>query len=114
NVVQNADLVRLGVVADLFQATVFVFLGIILYLLLKHVHAGVALAMLVLVAIATSLMCLDNVFQFASFRVATDGGYATAFGAAGSNALVLLLLDTQHYGYLIAQIFFGLWLIPMG
>ena len=26
----------------------------------------------------------------------------------------LLLLDTQHYGILIAQIFFGLWLVPLG
>ena len=39
---------------------------------------------------------------------------AAAFGAAGSNALVLLLLDTQHYGTLIAQVFFGLWLVPIG
>jgi hypothetical protein len=37
-----------------------------------------------------------------------------AFGAAGSSALVLLLLDAQHYGLLIAQIFFGLWLAPLG
>ena len=29
-------------------------------------------------------------------------------------AMVLLLLDTQHYGILIAQIFFGLWLVPLG
>ena len=34
--------------------------------------------------------------------------------AAGSNALVLLLLDTQHYGTLVAQVFFGLWLVPLG
>jgi len=27
---------------------------------------------------------------------------------------VLLLLDTQHYGFFIAQIFFGLWLVPLG
>ncbi len=27
---------------------------------------------------------------------------------------MLLLLDTQHYGILIAQIFFGLWLVPLG
>jgi hypothetical protein len=27
---------------------------------------------------------------------------------------VLLLLDTQHYGTLIAQVFFGLWLVPLG
>ena len=30
------------------------------------------------------------------------------------NALVLLLLDIQHYGLLIAQVFFGLWLAPLG
>jgi hypothetical protein len=40
--------------------------------------------------------------------------YASAFGAEGSDALVLLLLDLQHNGYLIAQIFFGLWLFPLG
>ena len=27
---------------------------------------------------------------------------------------MLLLLDTQHYGIFIAQIFFGLWLVPLG
>jgi uncharacterized protein DUF4386 len=47
-------------------------------------------------------------------RVATDGSYAAAFGAAGSNALVLMLLDIQHYGTLSAQLFFGLWLVALG
>ena len=32
----------------------------------------------------------------------------------GPNALVLLLLDIQHYGTLAAQVFFGLWLAPLG
>ena len=27
---------------------------------------------------------------------------------------MLLLLDTQRYGTLIAQVFFGLWLVPLG
>ena len=27
---------------------------------------------------------------------------------------MLLLVDAQHYGLLTAQIFFGLWLVPMG
>jgi hypothetical protein len=114
NVVANSGLVRMGVVADLFQATVFVFLAMTLYLLLKHVHKSAARAMVVLVAIATSIICLNMVFQFASLRVATDGSYVAAFGTKGANALVLLLLDIQHYGYLIAQIFFGLWLVPLG
>ena len=114
NVLANAGLIRIGIVADLFQATVLVFLGMILYLLLKHVNKSVARAILVLVAIATTIMCLNNVFQIAAVRVASDMSYVAAFGAAGSNALVLLLLDMQHHGFLIAQIFFGLWLVPLG
>jgi hypothetical protein len=114
NVVANAGLVRISVVADLLQATVLVFLGMTFYVLLKHVNKYAARAMLILVAIATTIMCLDKVFQFAALRVAGDASYAAAFGVAGSNALVLLLLDMHHYGFFIAQIFFGLWLVPLG
>ena len=114
NVVANSGLVRLGVVADLFNATVWIFLGMTLYLLLKHVHKSVASAMVVLVTIGAGIVCLNAVFEFEGLRVTTDSSYAAAFGTAGSNALVLLLLDTQHYGTLIAQVFFGLWLVPLG
>ena len=114
NVLANPGLVRLGVVADLFQATEWIFLAMALYLLLQHVNGNAARAMVVLVAIGAAIVCLNDVFEFVAVRVATDGSYAAALGAAGSNALVLLLLDIQHYGFLIAQIFFGLWLMPLG
>jgi hypothetical protein len=114
NVVANAGLVRMGVVAHLLDGTFFVFLAMALYVLFEHVNKSVARAMLVLVALATGIICLNAVFQFEGLRVATDSSYATAFGTAGSNALVLLLLDTQHYGTLSAQVFFGLWLAPIG
>ncbi len=114
NVLANPGLVRLGVVADLFQATEWIFLGMALYLLLRHVSPGAGGAMMVLVAIGAAIVCLNDVFEFVAVRVATDGAYGAALGAAASNALVLILLDLQHYGFLIAQIFFGLWLIPLG
>ncbi len=114
NVLENSGLLRIGVVADLLQATVFVFLAMTLFLVLKHVDRNAATAMVILVAIATTIMCLNKVFQFAALRVVGDGSYAAALGGAGSNALVLLLLDMHNYGFLIAQIFFGLWLIPLG
>jgi hypothetical protein len=114
NVAANPGLVRIGVVADLLQATVWVFLALTLYILLKHVHQSAARAMVVLVAVGAAIVCLNEVFQFESVRVATDGSYTAAFGAAGSSALVLLLLEIHHYGFLAAQIFFGLWLVPLG
>ena len=114
NVLANTGLVRFGVFADLLQATVFLLLAMTLYTLLKHVSKNAGQAMVVFVAIATAIISLNMVFQFAALLVATDPTYFEAFGAQGSDALVLLLLDIQHYGYLIAQIFFGLWLLPLG
>jgi hypothetical protein len=114
NVVANAGLVRLGVVAHLVDGVFFVLTAVALYLLLNHVHKNVARVMVLFVALAVGIKCLNAVFQFEGVRVATDSSYAAAFGAAGSNALVLLLLDIQHYGTLAAQVFFGLWLAPLG
>ena len=114
NVVGNAGLVRLGVFADLVNQAVLVFLGLTLYTLLRHVHRGAARAMVVLVVAAAAICSLNAVFMFEGLRVATGAVDLSSFGTEGSNAIVLLLLDTQHYGYLVAQIFFGLWLVPLG
>jgi Domain of unknown function (DUF4386) len=114
NVVANAGLVRLAVVSDLVNQAVLVFLALTLHSLLKHVHRGAARAMVVLAALAAAICSLNAVFMFEGLQVATGAVDLSAFGAEGSNAIVLLLLDTQHYGYLIAQIFFGLWLVPLG
>src|SRR6266571_1152687 len=114
NVVANPGLVRLGVVSDLLDQTFFVFLALTLYELLKHVHQSMARAMLVLVALAAGITCLNTVFLFEALRIATGAVDFSALGVAGFNAMVLLLLDAQHYGILVAQIFFGLWLVPLG
>jgi hypothetical protein len=114
NVVANSGLLRLGVVADLLDGTIFVFTALVLYILLKDVHKSAARAMLVFVALAAAIACVSAVFEFEGLRVATGAVSASALGLGGSRALVLLLLDAQHYGLLTAQIFFGLWLAPLG
>ena len=114
NLVANSGLVRMGIVADLVQATIWVFLALTLYRLLKHVNKSAASAMVVLVAIGAGIVMLNEVFGFEALRVATGAVSLASLGAAGSNALAVLLVDAQHYGLLIAQIFFGLWLVPLG
>lgn len=114
NVLANTLLVRMGVVSHLLDGTFFVFLAMILYTVLSQVNKNVARAMLVLVILATGIICLNALFEFEALRVATGAVNMDSFGHAGSNAIVLLLLDTQHYGTLIAQVFFGLWLVPLG
>src|SRR6202171_3695351 len=114
NLIANSGLVRIGGVAALVEATIWVFLALTLYRLLRHVSKSAASAMVLLASIGAGITMLNAVFEFEGLRVATGAVNLAGFGAAGSNALTLLMVDAQHYGLLIASIFMGLWLVPLG
>src|SRR5205085_105692 len=101
NIVDHADLVKFGVVADLVQATFALFLVLALFRLLGHVHLGLARAMVVFVVVQVAISCLNMVYQWAALQVATDPAYRSGFGASGSRSLVLLLMDMHHTGFVI-------------
>ena len=112
NIVANPTLFRLSLVADIAMATIFVFVGVALYLLLRHVDRHAAGAMVVFVAVGAGLILANLGFHHAALLVATDPAYG-ALGAQSSEGLVLLLVDLHGHGYTIAGIFFGLWLLPL-
>src|SRR5438132_6255976 len=70
NLIANSGLVRIGVVADLFQATVWVFVALTLYRLLR-LNKSAASAMVVLASIGAGITMLNAVFEFEGLRVAT-------------------------------------------
>lgn len=113
NIVEKSTLVRLSFVADLAQAMVWLVLAAMLYRLLAHAGRNIARTMVVFVAVSVAIACLNMVTQLGAVLVATNHSYDSAFGAEGAHALVLLLTDLQHYGYLIAQ-FTWLWLFALG
>lgn len=107
NIRGSATLFRFGFASDLVQATLFLFTAMALYLLLRHVNELVARAMVVIVAVSVAIICLNLLNQYMALQVATGS-------TAGSDALAGLFADMRAAGYLIAQIFFGLWLLPLG
>ena len=108
NIRTSAGLFRAGFAADLIQVTFFLFTAMALYLLLRHVDELAARAMVVLVAVSVAIMSLNLLNQWMALRIAT-GQEST-----GTDALTGLFADMHHFGYLIAQMFFGLWLLPLG
>lgn len=114
NVIASAELVRFSFAADLVAATAMLAVVLTLYQLLKHVHGQMARAMVTFVIVSSAISCLNMVFQFGALTVATDPIYTEAFTRGGGETAVLLLMNFQHTGYLIAQIFFGSWLLPLG
>ncbi len=114
NIRASETLFRIGIVADLLQATFFLLTAIALYALLHHVHRFAAVVMVVFVAVSVAMQALNLVLHVAALSIATDPGITTAFGSAGSDALAMLFTGIQHDGFVLSQMFFALWLLPLG
>jgi hypothetical protein len=114
NIRAASGLFRLNIVADLVSATAFLLTAMALYLLLHNAGRFAAGAMVVFVAASAGIQSLNLVSEVAALATATDPGLRTALGATQSDAMTGLLLDLQHAGFVISQVFFGLWLVPLG
>ena len=89
NLLANAGLFRVGIVAELLGQVAFVFLVLALFELLKVVDRRRAVVMVV--------------------------AWTAAFEPAQREALASFFLDLHGFGYsVVAQVFFGLWLVPLG
>lgn len=85
-----------------------------LYLLLNHVHQLAAAAMVTFAAVGAAKQYLNQLNQYTALSIATSDRYTRAFGTAGSDGLTMLFAGMQHNGCLVASMFFGLWLLPLG
>lgn len=114
NISASATLFRIGALTDLVNIASFLVLALVLYGLLKPVSAKAALAMLVFNAVSVAVMTANMVNHLGALQAATSEDHTGAYGAESSDALAMLFLDMHSHGYLVAAIFFGLWLLPLG
>ncbi len=114
NVAEHASLFRLGFVADLVDFACFLAVGLLLYAILKPAGPRIAVSMLALNAVSVAIQALNMLNHLGALLVATDRTYTTGLSSDTVAGLVALLLDMHAQGYLIAQIFFGLFLLPLG
>jgi hypothetical protein len=115
NLLANATLWRFGIVAELIGQVVFVFIVFALFDLLKVVHRKRAITMVTLVLIAVTITTLNLVNQAAALLVLDGGAWTAAIDPAQREALSMLFMDLHRFGYgVVAQVFFGLWLVPLG
>ncbi len=113
NIAAAPETFRWAFVADLTQAALFVAVALGLSRLLRHVDTRLTSAMVVAVSIAAGMMSLNLASHAGALLVATDPTYARLLG--DDAALVAgLLVELNHLGHLTAQVFFALWLLPLG
>lgn len=101
NVASHAALFKAAFVTDLVDFAAFLGVGLLMYAILKSVNSTIAVAMLVINAVSVAIQAL-NMLGHAGALLTTDP------------RLVLLFLQLHQQGYLIAQVYFGLFLLPLG
>jgi hypothetical protein len=110
----SENLLRLGIASELIAFTLFIFVVLALYRLFKAVsekHA-VALATLLLISIPISLLNVLN--EIAALVLISGAGFLSVFEKGQLDALAYLFLRLHGQGFVVAEIFWGLWLFPFG
>lgn len=114
NIAASEGLFRLGIVCGLACQALFVFLALALYRLLSDVDRPKARLMVGLVVTGAAVAFLNMLNQVPALGAATGAPYLSAFAGAEREAVALLFLGLHAEGIVLAKVFFGLWLIPLG
>jgi Domain of unknown function (DUF4386) len=114
NIAASETLYRLGIVADLAGQTIFIFVALALYHLLKGVNRRHALLMLVLLLASIPIAFLNELNSVAALALARGGDFLSVFDEPQRIALMRLFLNMRGAGFDVAGVFWGLWLYPLG
>ncbi len=113
----SQTLLRMGIGAELLSMTLFIFVALILYHLFKPVSERPALAMMVLILLSLPISFLNVLNEIAALNFAGGGRAAKVLSVLDTHqrdALAYLSLHTHEQGVFVAQVFWGLWLLPFG
>jgi uncharacterized protein DUF4386/zinc-binding dehydrogenase/alcohol dehydrogenase-like protein len=114
NIMASAWQFRIGFMIDLFAAVLFLLTAWALYILLKPVNKNLALLFLLLNLGGVTIQCTSDLFLPASQLVLSGANYLKVFQSDQLQALAMSFLYLYKNGFMIAQIFYGVWLFPLG
>jgi hypothetical protein len=114
NIVASQGLFRVGFVTELVSAVFFVLAAWALYVLLKPVNKNLALLFLLLNLGGVAVECINALNLYAALQFLSGANYLTAFQTGQLQAMAMSYLNLYTNGFLIAQIFFSAWLLPLG
>ncbi len=105
---------RIGFMSDLFAAVLFLLAAWALYVVLKPVDKNLALLFLLLNLGGVAVQVTSDLFLIASQMLLSGADYLQVVQADQLQALAMFMLYLYKNGFMIAQIFYGAWLLPLG
>lgn len=114
NIMANEVVFRLSIVTELFAAIFFVLAAWALYTLLRSVNKNVALLFFILNACGAAVQCMGVAQLSTALDLLSGSDYLAVIPTAQLQAEALLNIEAYHNGFIAANVFFGVWLLPLG
>jgi len=113
-VLAHESMFRLAMAGELISAVAFIFAVLALYRLLKGVNKPYASLMVTLYVLSIPISFLNVLNEVAALILLKGADFLSVFTKPQLDALALVFLRLHNYGFLVAGIFWGLWLFPFG
>ena len=114
NLRANELLFNSGIISSLITQLIHIVFVLVFYELFKSVSKNQAALIVVLGLVGVPIAMLNALNQVAAVSVLSGADYLTVFTADQSQSLMMFFLNLNEQGILIASIFWGLWLFPIG
>jgi hypothetical protein len=114
NISAHETLFRLGIAGALVGQAGFIFVALALYELLKGVDRRHARLMVILIVVSIPIAFLNELNAFAALVLVRGADFLSTFDKPQRDGLAMLFLHLHGRGFVIAEIFWGLWLLPLG
>ena len=105
---------RIAFMTELLSTVFFLLAAWALYVLLRQVDKNVALLFVLLNLGGVAVQCTSTLSQYAPILLLRDAYYARVFQAAELQALAMFFSNLGTNGFMIANVFYGVWLFPLG
>lgn len=113
-ILAHENLYRAGIAVGIISELVFVLAILALYRLLRGVDQVLATLMVVFILIDVPLAFLSTANQVATLAFARGADFLSVFDKPQRDALATLLIHIDRHGVIVSEVFWGLWLLPLG
>jgi hypothetical protein len=113
NIAAHEMLFRLGIAGELIGQAGFIFVALALYGLLKGVNRRHASIMVILIVVQIPIAFVNELNYIAALVLVRGADFLSIFEKAQREALAMLFVNLHFQGYVVNEIFWGLWLFPL-
>jgi hypothetical protein len=114
NILAHETLFRFGIVGEIIGQAGFIFVALALYDLLKGVSRRYASMMVMLIVTSVPIAFVNELNSIAALVLVRGADFLSVLDKTQREALAMLFIKLHGQGFVVAEMFWGLWLFPLG